>query len=684
MSAVWVPPGQQTFFGPDGKPLSLGTVQHFIPTTMTSKLTWADESQSVANPAIIPLDGAGMCTIWGSGLYRQILKDQSGTQIWDKLTGFESPSGSYAIAPDGPGDVSVLFQAAMDTGLPVLCTGGHTYLVKDLINNGVQVILNGATLKAAPGANWIMKQAGLNAGVSGGSITDPDFNALRSTTTTAIAAGGSFVIAVTSATDMFIGKLLAVKLTANRYHVTKIAGISGLNITLLDALPSGVSAGASVLHARGLVIFDGGLNCRAENLFFPVCASALELVATAGIPTTNDATIRAIRGYSVFFCGIFLDVDAAVCNFEDITLYGHQQDGTGYGILGYYQEGRNPGIYPTGGHGVNDVTILSFERGWQLIEPQLTTYIHAVGDTNLYEDWYIGPATLYGALQFGQMFAGAADKGIVFKSAKNIYIDGLYTNSLATAAIDIDADSNVWINETTWGPQRNTVGTGNINWFVPELFGGVVGKHAFEVRGLLAAANRIAVAANIAGFGPQILAEGSDANIPMYLLAKNAGGYFFQNSYPSGTAATQFSISGPASAVNYFTAKGGPTGTGATLFVDGQDANADGYIVGRGTGGIYFQNLPAGVVVNQFHITGPANTANWFVASGVAAGGNVRLGPEGSDTNIGISFLTKGSGQYNLNPSAFLQAVDDAAAAAAGVAVGSFYRNGSVVMTRVT
>ena len=90
MTAVYVPNGKQDF----GTALSLGSVAHYVPGTLTPKFTWTDETQSVANPIIIPLDAYGRCTIWGQGLYRQILKDQNGVTIWDVVTGFISGGGS--------------------------------------------------------------------------------------------------------------------------------------------------------------------------------------------------------------------------------------------------------------------------------------------------------------------------------------------------------------------------------------------------------------------------------------------------------------------------------------------------------------------------------------------------------------------------------------------------------------
>ncbi|HEX7945666.1 MAG TPA: hypothetical protein VF495_13430 [Phenylobacterium sp.] len=86
--AFFVPPGKQTFIDPDtGDVVALGTVGMYVVSTLTPKDTWADEGETELNINPIPLDGGGQCIIWGSGLYRQILKRADGTTIWDKVTG---------------------------------------------------------------------------------------------------------------------------------------------------------------------------------------------------------------------------------------------------------------------------------------------------------------------------------------------------------------------------------------------------------------------------------------------------------------------------------------------------------------------------------------------------------------------------------------------------------------------
>lgn len=168
--AVWVPPGKQTFLGTDGKVLALGSVSHYIPGTLTPKLTYADEAKLVSNPTTIGLDAAGQCTVWGDGLYRQIVKDENGVQVWDQVTGFNGQSGGggggggkvitvnapytvqnadngATLAIGGGLDILVTFQAASayDDGFTVLLVNMDDLVSKSVLINSVTTPLGGGS-----------------------------------------------------------------------------------------------------------------------------------------------------------------------------------------------------------------------------------------------------------------------------------------------------------------------------------------------------------------------------------------------------------------------------------------------------------------------------------------------------------------------------------------------------------
>jgi hypothetical protein len=106
MSGVAVPLGRVQFIDPlTDEPLALGTVEHYVPFTMTPKTTWADQGQTTLNVNPLTLNAAGQPSggIWGDGLYRQIVKRANGSVIWDLVTGFLGSGGGGGGDVFGPG-----------------------------------------------------------------------------------------------------------------------------------------------------------------------------------------------------------------------------------------------------------------------------------------------------------------------------------------------------------------------------------------------------------------------------------------------------------------------------------------------------------------------------------------------------------------------------------------------------
>lgn len=85
--ASQLPNGMQTYVDLNGVPLTGGSVCFYIPSTLTPKQTWQDAGETVANTSpCVTLDSAGRAVVYGSGEFRQILKDQFGNTIWDQVT----------------------------------------------------------------------------------------------------------------------------------------------------------------------------------------------------------------------------------------------------------------------------------------------------------------------------------------------------------------------------------------------------------------------------------------------------------------------------------------------------------------------------------------------------------------------------------------------------------------------
>lgn len=84
--AFLLPNGRQQFIDANGDPLVSGKVYFYIPDTTSPKDTWQDPDQASLNTNPVVLDDLGSAVIYGVGSYRQIVKDSTGTQLWDELT----------------------------------------------------------------------------------------------------------------------------------------------------------------------------------------------------------------------------------------------------------------------------------------------------------------------------------------------------------------------------------------------------------------------------------------------------------------------------------------------------------------------------------------------------------------------------------------------------------------------
>lgn len=84
MSGILLQNGKQDFKDANGRPLSGGRVFFFEPGTQSPKDTYQDAAQTILNTNPIILDARGEAVIYGSGAYRQVLRDASLNQIWDQ------------------------------------------------------------------------------------------------------------------------------------------------------------------------------------------------------------------------------------------------------------------------------------------------------------------------------------------------------------------------------------------------------------------------------------------------------------------------------------------------------------------------------------------------------------------------------------------------------------------------
>jgi hypothetical protein len=161
------------------------------------------------------------------------------------------------------------------------------------------------------------------------------------------------------------------------------------------------------------------------------------------------------------------------------------------------------------------------------------------------------------------------------------------------------------------------------------------------------AANYWNVQASPANGAPQLRVLGSDTNVGMLLSTKGTGSTIF---YSNGFAQQQFQISHTASAVNYVQVTGAATGSATRISTQGSDANVGMDLVLKGTPfgpGFRVQNQ-GGTGTCFSVVVSTASVANHPRANPSAAGNPVSFSAEGSDTNIDLALTPKGTGNVRF------------------------------------
>lgn len=163
-AATLLPNGEQTFLDSNGNPLASGTVTFYIPNTTTLKTTWKDSGQTILNTNPVILDASGRAIIYGSGAYRQIVKDSAGNTIWDQLTADTSAAfNSWGGTSTGSANVQVVNAANFTNN-----AGQSISFIAGFTNTGAMTLNGISVLK-----DTVSGPTGLNGGeiVTGNNYT---------------------------------------------------------------------------------------------------------------------------------------------------------------------------------------------------------------------------------------------------------------------------------------------------------------------------------------------------------------------------------------------------------------------------------------------------------------------------------------------------------------------------------
>jgi len=146
-------------------------------------------------------------------------------------------------------------------------------------------------------------------------------------------------------------------------------------------------------------------------------------------------------------------------------------------------------------------------------------------------------------------------------------------------------------------------------------------------------------------------AQGAQAGIGFNFVSKGTIANAFAFSTGSSIGTYQFIVSHTNSAVNYVQATGGTTGNGPTISFNGSDASVGGFISTKAGGGLSF--MSQGGVNRQFRIEGGVASVNYLQVVGSLSGSGPSLSSLGTDSNIDLSLVAKGSGNVTTS-SAFV------------------------------
>lgn len=156
-----MPSAEIQFSDENGAPYAGGKVYFYIPNTTTPKNTWQDAGATILNTNPITLDSAGRAIIYGTGQYRQILKDSIGNTIWDELTQdvyglITSSNNTFTGTNNFTGTITAVTQAAGDSSNKVATDAfvANAILgISGAIAPGVVVPYPGST---TPPTGWLL------------------------------------------------------------------------------------------------------------------------------------------------------------------------------------------------------------------------------------------------------------------------------------------------------------------------------------------------------------------------------------------------------------------------------------------------------------------------------------------------------------------------------------------------
>jgi hypothetical protein len=216
--------------------------------------------------------------------------------------------------------------------------------------------------------------------------------------------------------------------------------------------------------------------------------------------------------------------------------------------------------------------------------------------------------------------------------------------TIATQAANSVAITGGAIDGTTVGATTVAAGSfSTLNSSGATRLGGLSGNQSLQVNNVASAVNYAQIVGAVTGGYPAIQGQGTDANVGLLFDAKGGGISYFR----AQSSTVQFAVGAAASSVNYILAFGGATGAYPTLSATGSDANIGFVFNAKGTAAVGFQTSS----ILQAQVSYTASAVNYLNLTGAATGAAPTISAAGSDANIGLVLSSKGTGVVALGGS---------------------------------
>jgi hypothetical protein len=173
--------------------------------------------------------------------------------------------------------------------------------------------------------------------------------------------------------------------------------------------------------------------------------------------------------------------------------------------------------------------------------------------------------------------------------------------------------------------------------------GGVAGAEGLRVTSNPSATSWVEISGSAGGI-PNIKAEATGASAELRLSSKSGSNVSI---WTNNVAQRQLQVSHTASAVNYVQVTGAATTGLPQISAQGSDTNPGLLYITKGIGEHRFASNASAANI-QFRIAHTASAVNYVQVTGAATGNNTTISAQGSDSAIGVNFQSKGTSGFNF------------------------------------